>query len=159
MKGLRYILRVEHAYYSGVSNEGIFKRINIALNEGEGLDIEWSEFINAHKCTDIKSLEKVRDYIMRQQNSLYGHIIRAEDEDIMKRVAVNQRFEPPKQAILRTGRPRESWVLKNNEYAMSTHCDGDVYEQQNDSHIELIAFLAHGKVLGAKNIEADDWED
>ena len=95
MRGLRYIIGIEHAYHSGVSNEEVFDRINIALNEGEDLNIEWSDFINAHKFADIKTIEKVSDYIMRQQNSLYGHIIRAEEDDILKRLTLNERFEPP----------------------------------------------------------------
>ena len=57
MRGLRHILGIEHASYSGVSNGEIYKRIKIALNEVDDLDIELSEFINAHKYSDIKSLE------------------------------------------------------------------------------------------------------
>ena len=90
---------------------------------------------------------------MRQQNSLYGHIIRADEHDIMRRVTINERIKPPKQAVLRSGRPRESWVWSNNMYAMSTYCD-DIFDQQNDSHVEIIAFLAHTEVLGTRNVEA-----
>ena len=89
---------------------------------------------------------------MRQQSSLYGHIIRADAQDIMKRVTINDSLQPTKQAILRRGRPRESWVWSNILYAMSTNCE-DIYEQQNDSHIELIAFHAHSRVLGTRNVE------
>ena len=123
MRGLRYILGVEHAYYSGVSNEEIYERINIALNEGEDLNIEWSEFINAHKYSDIKTLEKASDYVMRQQNSLYSHIIRAEPSDIMRQVTITENPEPPKKSVLRSGRPCESWIWSNNSYAMRKHCN------------------------------------
>ena len=58
IRGCRFILGVEHAYYSGVSNEEIYKRIIIVLNEGEDLDIEWSEFINSQKYTNIKIFGK-----------------------------------------------------------------------------------------------------
>ena len=108
--GLRYILGIEHSYYSGISNEEVYERVNIALNEGIDLNIEWSDFMSAHKFSDIKTMEKVSDYIMRQQNSLYGHIIRADENDIMRRITITEDFEPPKRDVLRPGRPRESWV-------------------------------------------------
>ena len=98
MRGLRYILGVEHTYYLGVSNEEIYERINVALNEGEDLNIEWSEVINAHKYSDRTMLQKVSDYIMRQQNSLYGHIIRADPSVIMRPVTINRELGDPQKA-------------------------------------------------------------
>ena len=96
MRGLRYILGIEHSYYSGISNEEVYERVNIALNEGIDLNIEWSDFMCAHKFADIKTMEKVSDYIMRQQNSLYGHIIRADEGDLMRKITITDDFEPPK---------------------------------------------------------------
>ena len=104
-RGLRYILGIEHSYYSGISNEEVYERVNIALNEGQDLNIEWSHFMSAHKFADIKTLEKVSDYIMRQQNSLYGHIIRADENDIMRNITITESLEPPKRDVLRSGRP------------------------------------------------------
>ena len=152
MRGLRYILGVEHAYYSGVSNEEIYERIKMVLNEGEDLNIEWSEFINAHKYSDIRTLEKVSDYVMRQQNSLYGHIIRADHSDIMRQVTITENLEPPKKMVLRSGRPRESWVWSNNSYAMRKHCS-EIYDVREETHVEMINFLAHARILGTRNFE------
>ena len=89
---------------------------------------------------------------MRQQNSLYGHIIRAEADDIMKRLTINERFEPPHQEVRRSGRPRESWVWSNNSYAMKTHCN-DTFDQSNETHLEMISFLAHSGTMGTRNLE------
>ena len=86
--------------------------------------IGWTEFLKAHQYTNLKTLEKVSDYIMRQQNSLYAHISRADNDDIMKNVTVNHRLEPPKQALKRSERLRGSWVWKT----MSTLCRHSVME-------------------------------
>ena len=59
VRGLMYILGIEHSYYSGISNEEVYERVNIALNEGQDLNIEWSDFMSAHKFSDIKTMEKV----------------------------------------------------------------------------------------------------
>ena len=64
IRGLRYILGIEHAYYSGISNEEVYERVNIALNEGQDLNIEWSDFMSAHKFADIKTLEQVSESLM-----------------------------------------------------------------------------------------------
>ena len=61
MRGLRYILGIEHSYFSGITNEEVYERVNIALNEGQDLNIEWSDFMSAHKFADIKTVEKVSD--------------------------------------------------------------------------------------------------
>ena len=154
MRGLRYILGIEHSYYSRISSEEVYERVNIASNEGQDLNIEWSDFMSAHKFSDIKTMEKVSDYIMRQQNSLYGHIIRADESDIMRRITITESLQPPKREVLRSGRPRESWVWSNNKYAMKTHCNEE-YGLDSDAHVEIITFLAHSRVLGSRNL--DDW--
>ena len=97
-------------------------------------------------------MEKVSDYIMRQQNSLYGHIIRADEGDLMRRITITDDFKPPKREILRSGRPRESWVYSNNKFALKTHCNEE-YQVGNENQIELISFLAHSRVMGSRNLE------
>ncbi len=39
MRGLRYILKIEHAYYSGVSNQEVYDKINIVLNKGTDINM------------------------------------------------------------------------------------------------------------------------
>lgn len=41
MRGLRYILKIEHAYYSGVSNKEVHDEINIIVNKGTDINITW----------------------------------------------------------------------------------------------------------------------
>ena len=70
MRGLRYILKIEHSYYSRVSNQGIYDKINIILNKGTDLDITWQEFIAANRFDKPKQIVKLSDYVMHQQNKL-----------------------------------------------------------------------------------------
>ena len=39
------ILKIEHSFYSHVSNEEVYEKTNIVLNGGEDLNINWQEFI------------------------------------------------------------------------------------------------------------------
>ena len=39
MRGLRYILKIEHSYYSRISNQEVYDKINIILNKGTDLNI------------------------------------------------------------------------------------------------------------------------
>ena len=55
MRGLRYILKTEHACYSGVSNQEVYDKINIVLNKGTDLNISWQEFIAAGKFDKTKN--------------------------------------------------------------------------------------------------------
>ena len=88
---------------------------------------------------------------MRQQSSLYGHIIRADEGDIMRKITITEELQPPKRDVLRSGRPRESWVYSNNKYAMKYHCN-DEYDARNDSHVDMLNFLAHSRVLASRNL-------
>ena len=67
MKGLRYTLKIEHAYYSGVSDREVYDKINIVLNKGTDINITWQEFIAANKFDKPKKIQKLSEYIMSQQ--------------------------------------------------------------------------------------------
>ena len=60
IRGLRYILGIEHSFYSHVTNEEIYRKTNIALNKGKDLNISWEEFIRGTDYAQIKQIEKWR---------------------------------------------------------------------------------------------------
>ena len=64
IRGLRYILGIEHSFYSHVTNEEVYTRTNIALNKGQDLDISWEEFIRGKDYAKIKQIEKISDFVM-----------------------------------------------------------------------------------------------
>ena len=47
IRGLRYILQIEHSYYSHITNEQVSEKANISLNQGQDLNMTWDEFIGA----------------------------------------------------------------------------------------------------------------
>ena len=113
MRGLRYILKIEHSYYSRISNQEVYDKINIILNKGTDINISWQEFIAAEHFDKPKMIIKLSDYVMRQQNKLLGHVIRADTLDLMRLPTINSRLETPGVFWKRTGKPRLHWVREN----------------------------------------------
>ena len=81
MRGLRYILKIEHSNSSRISNQEVYDKINIILNKGIDINITWQEFIAAEHCDHPKKIVKLSEYVMRQQNKLLRHVIRADRMD------------------------------------------------------------------------------
>jgi hypothetical protein len=113
MRGLRYILQIEHAYYSHVSNQEIYDKTNIILNKGTDINITWQEFIVNQRFDNLKKIVKLSEYVMRQQGKLLGHIIRADKNDPMRLPTINDKLETPGVHWKRAGRPRLAWVKEN----------------------------------------------
>ncbi len=117
MRGLRYILKIEHSFYSRVSNQEVYAKVNIALNKGTDLDITWEEVISAGNYSDLKQVVKLSDFVMKQQNKIFGHIIRAPLTDLMRRPAMGRHLAQNEQLYKRAGGPRMKWVGENCKYA------------------------------------------
>ena len=113
MRGLRYILQIEHSYYSHVSNQEIYDKINIVLNKGTDINITWQEFIVNQRFDNPKKITKLSDYIMGQQGKLFGHVIRADANDPMRLPTINEKLETAGVHWKRVGRPRLGWVREN----------------------------------------------
>ena len=113
MRGLRYILQIEHSYYSHVSNQEIYDKINIILNKGTDINITWQEFIVNQRFDNLKKIVKLSDYVMGQQGKLLGHLIRADKNDPMRMPTINDKLETPGVHWKMVGRPRLGWVKEN----------------------------------------------
>ena len=44
MRGLGYILSIEHSYYSRISNSEVVEQMNLHLNNAEHANITWEQF-------------------------------------------------------------------------------------------------------------------
>jgi hypothetical protein len=141
MRGLRYILKIEHSYYSHVTNEQVYEKTNIALNKGTNLDISWAEFIAAGDYDKIKEIVKLSDFVMKQQNKILGHIIRAPLQDIMRRPAMGRHLTQNEQMYKRTGHPRMKWVGENCKYAYNRFFQTE-YNPTDPTHIHNLTELA-----------------
>ena len=91
IRGLRKILRIQHPYWSRVSNDEIYRRAS------EGLD---------------KPITKLSKRITKMQVKLLGHVIRLPEEDTMRRVTLCGGLNRTKLSKKRVGRPRLKWLDK-----------------------------------------------
>ena len=70
---------------------------------------------------------------MRQQNKLFGHIVRAENLDLLKQPTIDRNFKQPHQLVRRVGQPRMGWVKENCKYALKVH-DGIAFDDKSEDH-------------------------
>ena len=49
MRGLRFILKIEHSYYCRISNNEVYDKINGTVSKGADLNITWQEFGAANR--------------------------------------------------------------------------------------------------------------
>ena len=134
MRGLRYILKIEHAYYSGVSNQEVYDKINIVLNKGTDINITWQEFIAANKFDKPKKIKKLSEYLMNQQNRTFAHVVRADQQDAMKQMTMTENLEIPGVHLKRVGRPRIPWIYANSKWLYEKDHPGTVYNQDMQEH-------------------------
>ena len=71
---------------------------------------------------------------MRQQNKLSGHIIRVDNQDLLRQPTLDNNMKQPHQLIRRVGQPRMGWVKENCKYALKIH-DGDIFDDKKEDHI------------------------
>lgn len=117
MRGTRYILKIEHSYYSHFSNKEVYDKGNIILNGGTDLNVTWAEFIGAGQYADAKQITLLSDYIMKQQNKLFAHIARDEhDTEYKRKPTFDENLMQPERPYKRVGQPRISWVKENHKY-------------------------------------------
>ena len=87
MKGFRKILKINHPFYSRVSNAEILETLN--LNVGEAKEIR---------------IKTVSEMIEEKKIKLLGHCIRAEKDDPMRQPFFETRFHNVQKHIHQTSR-------------------------------------------------------
>ena len=110
-KGLRRILKIDHAYFSRVSNEQIIEKANIIANKGSNLNITWNHFLGQNKSAKVK-IRPISELIKKRQETLLGHIIRTDEDDPMRTVTLNSEGTRLTKTKKRVGRPRENWTYE-----------------------------------------------
>ena len=63
MRGLRYLLKIEHSYYSRTSSQEVYDKRNIILNKGTDINIAWREFIAANRLDQPRKFIKLSEYL------------------------------------------------------------------------------------------------
>ena len=143
MRGFRYILKIEHAYYSRVSNQEIYDKINIIYNKGTDINISWQEFIAANHFDKPRQLVKLSEYVMNQQNRTLGHVIRIPKElqDPMRMITIDDDLQMPGAYFKRVGRPRYGWVKENCRWIYEKEMH-ETYDPKNQAHDDKVKELA-----------------
>ena len=141
MRGLRYILNIDHSYYSHITNEEVIDRMNLAINEAEALNITWTQFkvMKETQHEEFKTTKLVGDIILDRQETLLGHVLRLPQSDIMRQVTCNENLRRPYQHYKRTGAPRLNWYDDNMNRVYAKHGDGDGdFDFTNQRHVDLM---------------------
>ena len=117
IKGLRYILGIEHSYYSHVTNEEIIGKANLVLNKKDIETLTWNQFIVDSNVdpAKIKTTTLVGDLVLLRQQKLLGHILRRDSTDILREPTVDSDLNRPQQTYKRVGQPRDKWLEDNIE--------------------------------------------
>ena len=105
MTGLRYILKIEHSYYSRISNTEVLRRATIAINKGTDVIMDWQEFLQAN--AQHKEFKLIPDGLRERQQAFLGHLIRCDPSDPMRRPTIDDNLVRPQQLYKRVGQPRK----------------------------------------------------
>ena len=141
MRGLRYILKIDHSYYSHITNEEVIERMNLALNNATDAGKTWTQFRidKEFKNEDYKKTKLVGDLILERQMTLLGHVLRLDSNHLMRSVAFDDNLKRPQQIYKKTGHPRDSWVGDNLQRAHTIYGHGvGVFNDNNQEHVDKI---------------------
>ena len=112
MRGLRYILNVDHSYYSHITNEEVIEQANLAINKCADQEITWAQFKADRKTKNVKEVTLVGDVILMRQEHLLRHLIR-HPQNLMTKVCLTDDLQRRQQLYKRAGMPRLDWTVDN----------------------------------------------
>ena len=87
---------------------------------------------------------------MDGQESLLGHVLRLDTNDLMRKVTCNEQLRRPYQQYKRTGHPRLSLYDDNIDRVYNQFKEGANYETfdwENPVHVDLIKDKANAKIF------------
>lgn len=152
-RGLRHILNIEHSFYSNISNEEVFNRINLAINNADPeLEITWENFIVDQNLAELKQVKKLSELIKERQQQLFHHVIRCDSLDLLKQPAIDQNMRRPTRNFKRVGRPKNNWVNDNLEYTFQQfkhllpENESEHYNHNVPEHPQLVQHVAMARL-------------
>merc|ERR1712110_1225889 len=98
-KCLRNIMKIKAAYYSQVSNKDILNKVSTILYD------------------EVGKVSPISRTISDRAITLLGHIVRSDENDHMRKVALNAELLRVERAKRRVGRPRFYWLSNTMERA------------------------------------------
>ncbi len=99
MRGLSYLLGVDHSYHSHEPNGSVIAKNNSVLNGVNGQEITWEQFSvgNEAKGENYKDIKLAGDIMLDRQKRPLGHIIRRDPNDLQRKVAFDIDLSRPHQ--------------------------------------------------------------
>ena len=142
LKGLRQILKLETTYINRENtNERVIELANEELNRRD-------ENIRRRNRHIRKSIVKFTDYIDKQALKLFGHLVRAPNDDPMRQVTFQAgNCKPSLIGIKRVGQPRHNWIKHNTATAWelaktALNRPNTPFNYENQQHHDDLMFAA-----------------
>ena len=92
------------------------------------------EFIAAEHFDKPKTIVKLSDYVMRQQDKLLEHVIRADRMDPLWLPTIDSNLNTPGVFTKRTDKPRLHWVKENCKWVYKSVLEKDWPEDASLEH-------------------------
>ena len=108
-KGLRTILHIKHPFWLHIKNKDVLELASTRA-----------------ATTPNKQVVPLSQHLVHRRIKLYGHIIRAEDLDLMKKDSMYQDGTRRKTLFRRTGRPRSKWHTVSRKHTVKHLIDKNV---------------------------------
>ena len=133
MKGLRQILGIEHSYKSHITNNEVMRKANLVRNKTP--EIEWGNILIQRELL-TKKIKPISETLKERRAKLLGHLLRAPEDDLMKKITFDSQNFIYAHTHRRVGHPRGHWP----EHAMAETL-WEKYQTEFDKNDDL--HLAH----------------
>ena len=100
--------------------------------------ITWQEFIAAGKFDKPKTIKKLSEEIMNQQDRTLAHVVRADQQDPMKQMFVTSNLDIPGVHLWRVGRPHIRSIHANCKWRYEKEHAGTVYNHDLQEHKDWV---------------------
>ena len=116
-RGLRKVLHIKHPFWSLIKNKDVL------------------ELANTRAATKSnKQIGPLSQHLVHRQIKPYGHIIRAEDLDLMNK-SLCTRTERAEKHFRRAGRPRSKWHTVTRKHTIKHLIDKNIIFRFRQNHI------------------------
>jgi hypothetical protein len=135
IRGLRHILKIDHAYWSHTTNKEILERANFIAHKfdrPDGSVHEWHEFLQSSDA-ESRKIRLISTMLETRKERLLGHVIRSGCTDPLYQVSFDSEGARLEHEVRRVGRPRNNWIEKCSEKAYLRYI-GDEFVRTDEEH-------------------------
>ena len=144
MKGLRHILKIDHSFWSHVTNNEIIGKANVVADTKENITSNWQQILQ-NRNNKERQIKLVSEVIEDRQTKLLGHILRSNDGDPMKQVCFNNEGYQHLYEKRRVGRPRVNWVRQTMKRTFNKMYEDEVYMEDDEEILFKLLLCAENR--------------